>query len=107
MPGDRKRVVVDIRGVNLDARAEGVDAHDFGDDDRQRVGLFAGGAAGAPDANRYAGSLVLEYPGDDVIPDVVPDRRIAEEARDVDQDRIEEGGVFVGVDLEVVGVIRV
>jgi hypothetical protein len=36
---------------------------------------------------------------------VVPDRRVAEELRDVDQDRVEEGFVLVGMDLEVVHVV--
>src|SRR5262249_10172506 len=35
----------------------------------------------------------------------VPCGRVAKEARDVDEDRVEEGGELVGVDLEVVLVV--
>src|SRR5439155_9616774 len=61
---------------------------------RERVRLLAGGAACRPDAD----AAVLPPLGDardDLVRQVVPRLLVAEEARDVDQDRVEQRGELV------------
>src|SRR5262249_47764432 len=76
----------------------------FGEEHGERVRLFPGGAAGAPDADRVVRPLVGNDPRDDVLGKEVPRGRIPEEGRDVDEDGVEKVWELVRVDFEVVGV---
>src|SRR5262249_23299498 len=57
-----------------------------------------------PDAHRRVRSLRGEHHRKHLLLDELPGRRIAEEARHVDEDGVEEDGELLGVDLEVVAV---
>src|SRR5262249_3566183 len=61
--------------------------------------------AGAPRADEPVGHRVPKDPRDDLLAEVLPGGQIAEEARDVDQDRVEEERELLGVDLEIVDVV--
>ena len=101
-----QRVLVDVGRVDLHALAERLLAERLGEQHRERVGLLAGGAAGAPDADR----LVAGFPragSAATRPQVVPRRLVAEERRDVDEERVEELRELLGMDLEIVEIIRV
>src|SRR5262249_60939301 len=54
--------------------------------DRDGVGLFPGGAAGNPDADRRARSLALEQPREDALSENTKGRGIAKERGDGDQE---------------------
>jgi hypothetical protein len=54
--------------------------------DRHRVGFLAGGAPRHPEAKRVPGRAGAQQAGEDGRRDGVEDRRVAKEARDVDQD---------------------
>ena len=101
------RVLVDVGGVDLHALAERLLAHVPHEQHGDRVGLLAGRAPGRPDAQLALLSDAVERLGQDVLVEVLPRRRVAEEAGDVDEDRVEELGELVGVDLEVVEVVAV
>ncbi len=66
------------------------------DEEGHGVDLFAGGAAGVPDAHRIVGSPVLEQAGDDFPADDLERLGIAEEARHADKDVLGQGvGLFL------------
>src|SRR5262249_26970301 len=67
---------------------------------RDCVGLLTGSAAGRPDADLLRVVLGREDPRQQLRAQVVPVRLVAEERRDVDQDRVEELDVLVRVLLE-------
>jgi hypothetical protein len=73
-------------------------AERLGDHDGLRVRLLPRGAAGAPDAHLLARPLALDDLRQDVGREEVPGAVVAEEARDVDEDRVEEAREFVRVD---------
>src|SRR4051794_20628371 len=97
-------VLVDLGRVDLHAVEVRVDAQRLGEDHRHRVRLLPGRTGRAPDADRIVRADRLEQPRDDLVAVVLPRRGIAEEPRDVDEDRVEQRGELVGLDLEVVEV---
>lgn len=103
--GLRERLFVDVGGVDLDALPEVVDPHRLGQQHRQRVGLLPGRAPGAPDPDRVAGAALRQHGRDDLVTDVIPRLRVPEEARHVDQDRVEQGGELVCAGLQSVEVL--
>ncbi len=99
----REGVLVDVGSVDLHALRIAGRAQDLREQDGERVGLLAGCAAGAPDAEHRApvagGEAILDEPSHDV-----PRGRVSEERGHVDQDGVEELRKLVGSDLEVVDV---
>ena len=107
VPRPAQRVLVDVGGVDLHPLAERVDPHRLREDYRQGVGLFARGAAGAPDPDRLPRLLPRQDPRDDLAAQRLPGRGVAEERSHVDQDRVEQQPELLGVHLQVVGVAGV
>jgi hypothetical protein len=97
--------VVHVRRVDLDPLTEGLPAHPLGQQHGQRVGLLARGAAAAPHADGVL--LLRREPGQDLLTQVLPGVRIAEEPGDVDEDRVEQLAELLGMDLEIVQVVGV
>src|SRR5262249_12512599 len=98
-------VLVHVRGVDLHSRPKALDAELLGQQDRERVGLLAGRGAGAPHADQTIGRRALDDLRDDLLAEVLPGGEIAVEARDVDQDRVEQESELFRVDLEIVDVV--
>jgi hypothetical protein len=105
--GVGERLVVDVGGVDLDAVAELRGSQHLGQHHRERVRLLAGRAARAPHPQRLSGCGGGEQGREHLLAEHQPGLRIAEEPRDVDQDRVEEGGELTGVQLEMIEVVRV
>ncbi len=105
-PGLRQGVLVGVGGVDLDPLAELLRSQGLGEADRHGVRLLARGAPRAPRADGPGGPT-----GEDlrqqVRPQPVPRVEVAEERRDVDEDRVEQRRELVGVDLEPVAVLLV
>jgi hypothetical protein len=105
LAGGVQLFLVHVGRVDLDAVAELFPAHRLGKQDRDRVAFLARRAAGAPDADLAGGGLrVVDHRRHDVARQEVERLTIAEERRDVDQDRVEQLGELVLVDLEIVEV---
>src|SRR3954447_9334141 len=100
-----QRRLVDVRRVVLDALAVPVLAERLGEEDGRGVGLLARRAPRRPDADRRRFGLVLEDARDDVLLDELPCILVAEEAGDVDQDRVEKAGELVAVRVQVLAVL--
>ena len=107
LPGLGERLLVDVGGVDLHPVPELVGPEHLGQQHRQRVRLLAGGAAGAPHPDRLRRALAGEQRRETSRAQELPGLGVAEEAGDVDQDRVEQRGELVGVDLEVVEVLGV
>ena len=99
LAGGGETLVVHVGRVDLDPVPELLRAEDLRHRDGQGVGLFAGRAAGAPDAQRGVGPAGREQGREDLLPQVLPGIRIAEEPGDVDQDGVEEGGELIRMHL--------
>src|SRR5262249_47684540 len=82
-------VVVHVRCVDLHPALERVVAHGLGEDDRDRERLLARRAAGRPDAQLLVVARVEEARYD-LLAQELPRELVAEERRDVDEDRVEE-----------------
>ena len=102
--GRGEGVLVDVGGIDLHIEFARVLTQLVCDQHRERVRLLARGAAGAPDAEALVRGRLFDQPGQHRLPHLVPRLGVAEEARDVDQDDVEEGLVLVGVAVEVVDV---
>ena len=107
VPGVGERLVVDVGGVDLDPLPEPLRAEHLGERHRETVGLLAGRAARAPHPDRVVGPAFGEHRGNDLLTEVEPCLGVAEEAGDVDQDRVEQRAELVGVDLQLVDVLAV
>ena len=94
-----ERLVVHVGGVDLHAIAKGVDPDRFGQHDGGTVGFLSRRAPRAPDAD---GGAVFRQVLEHDCSQRLPHLGIAEERRHVDQDRVEQRGELVGVDLQVV-----
>src|SRR5439155_9471677 len=97
-------VVVDVGRVDLHAPLEPRLAERLGQQHRDRVRLLARGAARGPDAKRRLVLAFVEQARDDLVRDDLPGLGVAEEAGDVDQDRVEELGELLAVLAEVVAI---
>src|SRR5262249_16795941 len=71
-----------------------------------RIGLLAGRAAGAPDSDAPRVSDLVDDLRNDIVRQRLPRVGIPEEVRDVDEDRVEQRDVLVGIRVEKVGVGR-
>ena len=100
-----QRVLVDVGGIDLHPPPERLDAELLGQDHGERVGLFARRAAGAPDSDGAVGSAAGQHVRDDLRLHVSPHFRIPKEARDVDENRVEQQAELLGMRREV-GLIR-
>src|SRR5262249_19047782 len=99
--------LVDVGRVDLDALAKRLRTERVGEQHREAVRLFARGATGTPDADRSGAAATVEDARDDVGCEEFPGLRIAKEARDVDENRVEEQREFLRVRLEVVAIAQV
>ena len=70
------------------------------EDDGQGIGLLPGRAAGHPGPQRLAGRAAGQQRRDDLLPQLLPRRRVAEKARHPDQQLLEEQIQFLGVLLQ-------
>ena len=94
-------VIVEVGGVDLDAQfllmAGSQFVLQFGQQDGNRVGLFAGGAASHPDAKGVAGWLARQQLGQDGLLEYDKGLWVAKEAGDVDQQLLEQQLCLLGV----------
>ena len=104
VPGDGQRVLVDVGAIDLDVDRCRPVAEPFGEQQRNRVRLLTRGAAGRPHADGLGRGGGLDQPRHDVLAEELPGRRITEEARDVDEDRVEEPLGLLGMPAEVLDV---
>jgi len=102
-----ERLLVDVRRVDLDPGQELLLAERLGQQHGQRVGLLARGAARRPDPDPRVGGPGRDQGGDRRLAEVAPGGGVAQEPRDVDEQRVEERGELVRVDLEEVEVVAV
>jgi hypothetical protein len=102
-----KGLLVEVRRVDLHALAGRVRTEQLAEDHGQRVCLLARGAPGAPDTDRCVGAARGDERREHLGTQVVPRLGVAEERRDVDQDGVEEERELLGVDLEVIDVLRI
>src|SRR5439155_9900716 len=107
LTGLRDRVLVDVGGVDLDALVERVCAEHFRQRHREAVRLLAAGTPGAPDTDGLRVGLGGQQLREDLGAKVFPRGGVAKEARDVDQDGVEEVGELPGMGLEVFEVVAV
>ena len=101
-------LLVDVGGIDPDALAERRRMPTASAKSMARV--YASSPEAQPALQIRTGSpgpLAGQDPRDDLVPDGLPGRRVAEEGGDVDQDRVEEAGELLGVDLEIVGVAAI
>ena len=106
MAGEGHRLVVEVGGEDADVEPLRLVAEQIGDEHRQRVGLLAGGAAGRPEAQLAPAALRLgDQLGQDPLPQVVEEFRIAEELGHLDQEAGDQALVLVGVAAEVADVV--
>src|SRR5207248_7224983 len=98
--GSGECVVVDVRGVDLDPTLERFESERLSEDHRRGICLFAGRTAGGPDADLSRSAAYTLDPPNDLAREELPRLRIAEERRDVDEDRVEELRELVRMDLE-------
>ena len=91
MPGLGQGLLVDVGGVDLDPLAEPSCPSASA---RTIASVYASSPEAQPALQTRIGSsgrLRLEQPRDDLLGEVLPGRRVAEEGGHVDQDRVEEG----------------
>src|SRR5438552_763090 len=96
-----QRFFVDVGRVNLRPIPVFGGAQRLGEQHRDAVCLLARGDARAPDPDRLVFFLPGDHPGQDLVLQVFPCRRIAEVAGDVDQDGVEKGGKLFLMKLQV------
>lgn len=99
----RERRLVDVGGVDLDAVPEG-SAQPFVQQHRDRVRLLARRTAGAPHPDGPVPDP-LQQLREQLLGEHLPGIGVPEEARDVDQDRVEEGGELLGLQRQHVLVL--
>ena len=101
-------ILVEVGRVDLDPGPERSVSECLGEHHRERVGLLPGRASRAPDPDRLGvgvGVGVAEDLRHDLCGEVVPRLRVAEERRDVDQNRVEQDLELLGVNLEIVAIL--
>ena len=94
--GHRRQI--EVGGKNLDLGAVAPVAENFEEQNGDRISLFAGGAAGHPDADFLARRLVCQSFFERCL-ERFKSCRVAEECRDRDQDFLAQLVVFLGVFL--------
>ena len=104
VPGDGQRILVDVGAIDLDVDRPRPVAESFGEEQGDRVRLLAGGAAGRPHADGPGGGGGLDQSRHDLLTEELPGRPITQEARDVDEDRVEEPLGLLGMPPEVLDV---
>ena len=85
-----ERLLVDVGRVDLHAPLVVLVAERLAQQHGDRVRLLPGGAPGAPHADRLVGRLAHQQLRQALVAQVLPGRRVAEEVRDVDQQRVEQ-----------------
>ena len=93
--------------VDLHALAERVDRRGVREDHARRVGLLSRRAAGAPHPEWLVLRLALDELRHDFLREEVPNGRVTEERRHVDQDRVEEERELLRVQLEMFQILGV
>ncbi|XXU91230.1 hypothetical protein WME85_26990 [Sorangium sp. So ce1153] len=104
--GEGDRLAVDVGREDADVEAVELVAEQLADQDGERVCLLAGGAPGRPDPQRL---VVVPGVGDergqDHVPEVREELRIAHELGDLDEEAVDQPLVLLGVLGEVVHVL--
>src|SRR5205823_13667595 len=77
-------------GMDLDLRSTQLGSEVLGQKNSHRISRFAGGAAGATNAERIGLAARAGKAGQNLLAQDVPSRRVAEEAGDVDQNGVEK-----------------
>ncbi len=99
---DLQGALVGVGRVDLHPVAEGDRSEGVAQLHGERVGLLTGRATRAPRPHR---PVAADHPGQDVLAQVLPGVRVAQEARDVDEDRVEQRGVLAGLRRQTVLVV--
>jgi hypothetical protein len=89
-PGVPERLFVDVRAVDLDTLGAVLDSQRLGEGDDQRICLFTVGTSRAPHPDLARGVSLGNHVGHNLVLQVIPGFRISEEARHVDEDRVEK-----------------
>src|SRR5215471_2086241 len=106
-PRLRESLAVDVGSVDLDPVPIGLIAQRVGEQHRHRIGFLAGSATDAAHADRLACPLRADDLRNHALRQGFPGGGIAEEAGDVDEDRVEQRREFLGMDFEVVQISAV
>jgi hypothetical protein len=85
-----QRGLAHVGGEDLERRALPQLRERLEEDDGERIRLFSGRAAGHPDPDGIVGRAILEQRGEDLAPERLEERAVAEEVGDVDQDVVVE-----------------
>ncbi len=104
LPRLGQRLFIHIGCVQLHPADRFVDTDRLRDQHRDGVGFLSGRAARRPDPDRIVGSLGRHETRDDLRGEVLPGLRVAEETRQVHEDRVEQMREFLWFDLEAVDV---
>lgn len=102
-----QRLLVDVRGVDLDAIQAFVETECLREHDRKRVRLLTAGTTGTPHPDLVLGGNVGDHLRHDLALEQGPCLRVPEDRSDVDQNGVEQGAELVGVRLQEVLVVRV
>jgi hypothetical protein len=94
-----------VRREDLNRRIDVDELQRLHENDRDRVDLFAGRAAGNPDADRQIRRPLLQDPGENQALEALEDFGVAKERRDRDEDVLVEGTNLGRVLLEHVDVL--
>src|SRR5215208_6743408 len=105
-PGEYYGILVYVRGEDPDVEEASLPAKHLGDQDRQGIGLLAGGAPGRPDPELvlpFAG--LLDEPGQHLLFEVVEQLRVAEEFGHLDEEGAYKLLVLLRMLLHIRGVL--
>ena len=103
-PSDRQCPLVDVTTEKLHPRGPRKRRHVLAQQDRDRIDLFAGRAAGNPYSYVLAGAPAREYLGNDSRFQGPEGIRIAKEGGDADQQVAKETGCLIGVVLQPIDI---
>ena len=105
-PGERDRLLVQVGREDPDREAGQLAAEDVRDEDRQRVRLLAGRAAGGPDPELpVAGPRLVDELRDERLAQVLVQVGVAEELGHLDEERARQPLVLLGMLLDVADVV--
>ena len=102
--GDLDHLLVDVAGEDGKARPQPRRPHLGVDQHRQAVGLLTRGASRAPDAQLFS-SGGRDHRADGLLAQGLEQLWVAEKARDVDQELVQQRLAFVGMALEVAQIV--
>ena len=104
-PRHRDRGLVDVGGEDDRLRPYLQPRHLLEQQNGDRIGLLAGGAAGGPDAHRVGSFLVLEQLRNDLLRERSERFRVAEKRGDADQEIVEQLDDLLAVGAQALDII--